>query len=56
MGCREAEQLLHCHEALRPSGRCLVLCGAHPALRRSLAICGLGPVLGSPSGARLTNG
>lgn len=45
VSCRAAERLLHCHEALRPSGRRLVLRGAHPALRRSLAICGLGAVL-----------
>lgn len=48
VSCRAAERLLHCQEELRPSGRRLVLRGAHPALRRSLAICGLDPMLDPP--------
>ncbi|MDN5934377.1 MAG: STAS domain-containing protein [Pseudonocardia sp.] len=47
VGCRGAELLLRSHGALEADGRRMSIRGAHPGLRRSLAICGLGELLDS---------
>ncbi|WP_300007476.1 STAS domain-containing protein [Pseudonocardia sp.] len=47
LSCRAAGLLVGCHDALRASGRRMTVCGAHPALYRSLAICGLDAALAS---------